>query len=113
MKGVLARYFTHVAEVHKLTGDPKGHIEVTETTVYASLPCYIYNASNTWANRMFGMANVGRYNGIFPFQYQGNEVEIRENYILLWSDHGKKRRLLVVKSSFYDGHIQVETEEVL
>ena len=110
---VCSQYFKYTCNIYSNLTELKGHIEVDKSSLYTSLPCYAYSLSNTRLNQMFGISNTGRYKFHFPFTFDGVDVEIKENYIIKWTDKGNIARTLQIEIIEYrDSHIEAEAVEV-
>jgi len=107
------QYFESTCNIDSVRTDLKGHIEIDKTDLYTSLPCHIYSLSNTRLNQIFGISNTGRYKVHFPLTFSDAAVEIKENYIIHWTDKGSITRKLQIEIIEYkDSHIEAEAVEV-
>ena len=110
---VTSQYFDDTCDIDSIGTDVKGHIEISKAGLYVSLPCHIYSLSNTRLNQMFGISNTGRYKFHFPLTFDEVNVEIKENYIIHWTDKGNiERKLQIEIIEYKDSHIEAEAVEV-
>ena len=108
-----SQYFESTCDIKSNETELKGHIEIDKSNLYTSLPCYAYSLSNTRLNQMFGISNTGRYKFHFPLTFNESDVEIKENYIITWTDKGNIVRTLQIEIIEYkDSHIEAEAVEV-
>lgn len=110
---VCSQYYKYTCNINSNITELKGHIEIDKASLYTSLPCYAYSLSNTKLNQIFGISNTGRYKFHFPKTFNDADVEIKENYIISWTDKaGIARTLQIEIIEYKDSHIEAEAVEV-
>ena len=108
-----SQYFESTCDIKSNETEVKGHIEVDKSNLYTSLPCHVYNVSNTKIDQMFGISNKGRYKFHFPLTFDEADVEIKNNYIITWTDKaGIARTLQIEIIEYKDSHIEAEAMDV-
>lgn len=112
---ILMNEMRHRATVYSHDTDMTPNTEITRTTVYEDIPCYIFRKGDRWINYAFGTNNLGKWTMIAPQTWQGNEIQILVNYRVTWSDteNGVDRRFVVIGcNNEYGSHVQVDLEEI-
>lgn len=106
-----AQYFDDTCDVYSVATNLRGHPDVDKEALYSSIPCHVYNISNTPMNRQFGISIHGVYRFHFPLVFEGSDVAVKEHYQIKWTDGDISRSLTVKHVDNLNSHIEVEAEE--
>lgn len=99
------------ADIYAIATELKGHVELEKETLYSSVPCYAYKISNNLLKILLGDTIIDRWKIIFPLQYDGNDLSIKEQYKVHLQKNGNKKKLKVETVSYFPSHIEIEAVE--